>query len=142
VSLSDPVTRTELGDTPPGQKIVELGMSRVSGRIDLAQSGIAVYRIYSAADNLLYVGQTNSIINRMREHGQNSGWYCMASYVEWEEFPTRAKASREESRLISALAPPYNVMLTSQVIERVVHGPELDRPRPWFSVAERIEGTR
>ena len=91
-------------------------MSRQTGSFPVLRGGPTfVYRIYGyepvteADDALLYVGVTNDL--GRRAHGSDpamKGWWYQADRIEWEVFPTRAAALKEESRLIRESGPIYN----------------------------------
>lgn len=69
----------------------------------------ALYRAYDAHGVLLYVGITKDPQTRMRGHERTSEWWAEMQSVSFEWFDTRRAALDEETRLIGALRPPFNV---------------------------------
>jgi excinuclease UvrABC nuclease subunit len=80
----------------------------LSGSIPLKLNGVAVYRAYDWRDNLLYVGISSQVCQRMAGHAAKSDWWQKAARVDWAEFPDRRAAETEERRLIRRHDPPYN----------------------------------
>lgn len=77
-----------------------------------------VYRIYDAADRLIYIGATSNLAERIKGHlyVKDDGPHChpvlsvgrrMARYTA-EEFPTRAEAFAAEREAIRAERPELN----------------------------------
>lgn len=68
----------------------------------------AVYRVYDADDQLLYVGCTATALNRVASHGV-SEWWRHALYMTFEHHPNRASARDAETAAIDAEDPIYNL---------------------------------
>jgi excinuclease ABC subunit C len=68
-----------------------------------------VYRIYGHNGEVLYVGITDNLRNRLRQH-HSKPWGRYASHVEWDLWADRADAEREEFRLIRLHRPPHNII--------------------------------
>ena len=67
-----------------------------------------VYRVFDAADRLLYVGCSVDVESRLRYHEQHSFWWIFRSRVETEEFPSRAEAAEAEVAAIGSEHPRWN----------------------------------
>ncbi|MBZ6252189.1 GIY-YIG nuclease family protein [Streptomyces olivaceus] len=68
---------------------------------------VAVYRLFDAAGELLYVGMSKDPMHRWEEHRANRWWPKVTAYdVTWH--PSRALAREAERDAIVAGAPPYN----------------------------------
>lgn len=80
------------------------------GTIDLANHvpTTSVYRAYDADGDLLYVGVTDNLANRLKSHEHHSRWYPLAATIEWESFDSRDYALEVERGLIYSLDPPHN----------------------------------
>jgi predicted GIY-YIG superfamily endonuclease len=69
----------------------------------------AVYRIYNAADELLYVGITNDLYVRWTDHKATKPWWREEAHrydVLW--YASREEAAAEERRAIIAERPRHN----------------------------------
>ncbi|MFE7899204.1 GIY-YIG nuclease family protein [Streptomyces sp. NPDC057424] len=69
----------------------------------------ALYRLRDDADVLLYVGITDNLERRYKDHAKDKPWWTevAARSVEW--FPTRNHAVAAEAIAIRAEQPRYNV---------------------------------
>ena len=68
----------------------------------------ALYRAYSQTDQLLYVGISLSVMNRLSQHKTSSAWFKKASRVEVEWHPTKKAALEAELIAIRNENPIYN----------------------------------
>jgi hypothetical protein len=68
----------------------------------------AVYRMFDASGNLLYVGVTGNINNRFGSH-MDKRWFPLVTNISLEWFPTRAQAEIAERRAIERELPRLNV---------------------------------
>jgi predicted GIY-YIG superfamily endonuclease len=84
-------------------------MSPVSAR--LAARPTVVYRLYSAADSLLYVGMTVDHVARFRQHRNwHVDWWPDVDHVTFEDHPNRAEAAFAEKVAIILERPRQNVV--------------------------------
>ena len=69
-----------------------------------------VYRMYDCYGDLLYVGMTTDIGNRLRKHGlgEKAFWRFVVR-IEVERFPSREAAATAERVAIEREAPMYNL---------------------------------
>jgi hypothetical protein len=66
-----------------------------------------LYRIYDKNDNLLYVGISCTLMQRLRDHSRRSWWFDAAKIVP-EIFPSKFFAEMEEEKAIRNEKPFYN----------------------------------
>lgn len=69
----------------------------------------AVYRLYDAADGLLYVGITLDIGRRFTTHAADKPWWSAVARIAVQHYPTRAQAVEAERAAIVADKPAWNV---------------------------------
>lgn len=70
-----------------------------------------VYRMYSADGDLLYIGATTNLVNRLRSHFAGwpaSPWTALVDRWTWECFDNELDAFRAEALAIAAEAPRFN----------------------------------
>ncbi len=68
----------------------------------------AVYRVYDAAERLLYVGASKSALTRAMQHAATKDWWPEVATIRVTWHPTPAAAAVEELRAIDAERPLYN----------------------------------
>lgn len=68
----------------------------------------SVYKVYDAADQLLYIGVTGRPVQKRLYGHLGKPWYKQKARVETEQFTDRVQAYRREYKLISRLEPIYN----------------------------------
>ena len=94
----------------------------------------ALYRMYDAAGDLLYVGMSRNLPSRITMHVTEKSWWETVARIEVQHFESREKARQEEKRAIAEDAPLWNVLdraataparSTEIAAERIF--PELDR---------------
>lgn len=68
-----------------------------------------LYRAYGESGELLYVGITEELCQRMAGHSRDSEWWPLAARLDWQMYPNRLKAAKIERALIRGLQPPYNI---------------------------------
>jgi hypothetical protein len=71
----------------------------------------SVYRFYSDAGRVLYVGRSSQLPIRIKHHFKHKPWWTEATRIELEHFETRAEMVDREKELIATLYPLYNVAL-------------------------------
>lgn len=76
---------------------------------DIETQQTAVYRLYSADGQLLYVGLTNNTDVRFRWHAQMS-WWCRVARKDVQWHPDRGTARRCEAQAIKEEGPALNAM--------------------------------
>lgn len=69
----------------------------------------SLYRHYNAYGELLYVGISKSIMDRMNGHEHYSHWFDEISYIKVEHFATRDLAKAEETKAIINENPLHNI---------------------------------
>jgi hypothetical protein len=85
----------------------------------------AVYRIYDAKNRLLYVGcSKNPVGNRLRQHGEEKGWYQEVAFIKVQWFPGWVEAAAEEMEAIYTEKPLYNAALPTPTSSRIRDKPE------------------
>jgi hypothetical protein len=67
-----------------------------------------LYRFYDADDRLLYVGITEHLAHRTRDHRHGALWWDDAVRSTLERFPSRPEAKSAESRAILTEDPLHN----------------------------------
>lgn len=67
-----------------------------------------VYRMWNAADHLIYVGSTADLLVRLYVHSRQTWWFAQAVRVTYEIHPTEADARIAESIAIKTEQPLYN----------------------------------
>lgn len=68
----------------------------------------ALYRFYGAGGTLLYIGITNEIPRRLKQHNKDKPWWLGVSRIDVEHYPTRHAVLEAERRAIMAEKPLYN----------------------------------
>lgn len=69
----------------------------------------SLYRCFSAANDLLYVGISLHVIYRMTQHRDGSDWYQEMRTLTVEHFETREEAIAAEREAIRNERPKFNV---------------------------------
>lgn len=67
-----------------------------------------VYRAYSNAGSLLYVGIASDWRQRLKQHSKSSRWYPDVATVRVETYSIRSEAFAAESWAITYEAPEWN----------------------------------
>lgn len=69
-----------------------------------------VYRLYDRDGDLLYVGVTDNLANRLTGHERGPAlWWGAVHRVEWDLYKTRAEAEHAESYTIEEQVPQHNL---------------------------------
>jgi len=74
----------------------------------------ALYRIYSASNELLYVGISARILGRIAEHKESKGWFRDTARVDIVWLTTREEAVAAEAYAIKSEMPLYNKHLNDK----------------------------
>jgi hypothetical protein len=67
-----------------------------------------LYRAYSASGDLLYVGITNHVQRRLRQHAQEKPWWPEVDWVLEQILPDRRWVDHMETMAIRRQKPKYN----------------------------------
>lgn len=103
---------------------------------EVRMSALVLYRLYNADSELLYVGITNNIHNRLRQHAQKAVWWGdVVHCASMIGFESRAELERAELEAIKSEEPWYNTVGNDH---RRMHPIERERQRLWNEVAEGI----
>lgn len=78
-----------------------------------------VYVAHAVDDSVLYVGITNDIKRRLKEHRASSSWWGLHDKIKTTTYPSRTEAKTVESDLIARLSPSHNVAETDRHAEAV-----------------------
>lgn len=73
----------------------------------------SVYRLYDETYDLIYVGITNRLVRRIRQHAWTQPWGNEIRFVEWNawvEFTDRAEAAKAEVEAIQLERPRHNTV--------------------------------
>jgi GIY-YIG catalytic domain. len=96
------------GPSARQRRVNERGAIRYHGRSDAS----AVYRIYNAADELIYIGMSYEPAVRARVQRREKAWGHEIDRYEVDWHPNRATSQRAEEELIKEFRPRYNVVHT------------------------------
>jgi predicted GIY-YIG superfamily endonuclease len=69
----------------------------------------ALYRLYDAEDELLYIGISEAPEKRWAHHASEKSWWPQVARKEIRWFPTRKEAEAAEARAIATERTPHNV---------------------------------
>jgi predicted GIY-YIG superfamily endonuclease len=78
-----------------------------------------VYEAYDAFGNLLYVGITNNLKRRLKEHQSRAKWWNQQTEVRHTLYPSRDEAKEQESRVIANRSPVFNIAETDKHADAV-----------------------
>lgn len=93
----------------------------------LGDQKTSLYRLWSADDQLLYVGISRSALGRLGQHAGDKHWIHEVASVTIESYETRAAAASAEIRAIRTEEPKYNVAHNSN---------SATKDRPWGYYAD------
>lgn len=79
--------------------------------IDLFDRPHALYRMYGPKGELLYVGITFGVVQRLRGHRGSQPWWPEVATIKLEHFANRQDALVAEAAAIKAERPLYNILL-------------------------------
>lgn len=69
-----------------------------------------LYRFYGDEGELLYIGISGRMHERVKQHRDSSSWFVVAASVKIEHHPNRQAALEAEQAAIKAEHPKYNVV--------------------------------
>lgn len=67
-----------------------------------------VYRAFSKDNELLYIGITKDLKNRIINHKSSKKWWIEVDRIDEESFDDRVSAMKAEARAIKSENPKYN----------------------------------
>jgi predicted GIY-YIG superfamily endonuclease len=68
-----------------------------------------LYRLWGQEGDLLYVGITNNVKRRSKQHKRDKHWWEQVQSKTISEFPTREAALQAEYHAIKSECPKYNI---------------------------------
>ena len=68
-----------------------------------------VYRLWDDAGDLLYVGISKTLVNRLTQHDESQPWAAEVASVTAKRYPSRDKARAAEIEAIQTENPRYNI---------------------------------
>jgi hypothetical protein len=72
--------------------------------------GQYLYRLYNRAGSLLYVGITDNVFRRWKEHSRDKPWWTEVHKFTQDWYPDRASVEAAERHAITTERPSYNVI--------------------------------
>lgn len=84
-----------------------------------------LYRCFDAEGNLLYVGATKNVFQRIADHQAHSYWFRHVTRVEIQHFDSRKEALAAEAMAITLENPKHNTVTPR------VPGVEFNRSNLW-----------
>lgn len=98
-----------------------------------------LYRFYSAAGDLLYIGSTLMVVPRIRTHRRNTPWFSEIAKIALEPVEGNAKglALRAERLAVFTEQPKYNVMY-KKAVPASLRPPPVRRPVPHAKHARNL----
>jgi len=95
-----------------------------------------LYRLFNSDKELLYVGITNDLVTRMREHRRSKQWFPEVHDIGLELFTTRQEALKAERSAIEKENPAHNIQHKRHLTKPAVRRFAVEDPvREW--AAER-----
>jgi len=97
-----------------------------------------LYRFFDHRGELLYIGVSAALLNRLNQHRESRPWWCDVANVDLEHFETREEAFDAERNAIVVEKPTHNVHHNRGNPRAVV--PEAGdvelrdspKPKPWW----------
>lgn len=69
-----------------------------------------LYRCYNKATRLLYVGMTNHLENRIKNHRAGKVWWKYVDHLTFQQFRSRGELARAEADAIEKESPKFNIV--------------------------------
>jgi predicted GIY-YIG superfamily endonuclease len=98
-----------------------------------------LYRHFDASDNLLYIGVSSRISQRIKEHSMHSSWWQNVSKITLEHFETRKEVLEAERNAIIAEKPRHNIKHKNGKIKDVKESVEYSDYRGRLLTARLVE---
>lgn len=77
---------------------------------ELSRNPCYLYKHFDSDGNLLYVGISFSVAERISQHKKGSNWFADSGYVTILKFPSRSLAEQAERIAIRTENPLHNVI--------------------------------
>lgn len=84
--------------------------------------GQYLYRLYNRAGSLLYVGITDNVFRRWKEHSRDKPWWTEVHKFTQDWYPDRASVEAAERHAITTECPSYNVIGSRSLAIRGTNG--------------------
>ena len=98
-----------------------------------------LYRHFDANNNLLYIGVSSRISQRIKEHSIHSSWWKNVSKITLEHFETRKEVLEAERNAIIAEQPKHNIKHKNGKIKDVKESVEYSDYRGRLLTARLVE---
>lgn len=85
------------------------GMGRQPERAAHTNSVQYLYRLYDRDGQLLYIGVTDNVLRRWKEHSKEKFWWDQVHTFTKEEYPDRSSVENAERLAIKTESPTYNI---------------------------------
>ena len=73
-----------------------------------------LYRHFNSNGDLLYIGITNNVARRTKDHDRNSYWFSEVARIDLEHFESRDAVLAAETDAIGKELPKYNIQKTKE----------------------------
>lgn len=94
-----------------------------------------LYRLYDAADTLLYVGRTNDVRSRFKAHARRQPWWPEVARSALELRPDLDALIEAERAAILTEHPKYNIIYNGRIIPEQY---EQGWREPWLTASDRL----
>lgn len=99
-----------------------------------------LYRLYSNAGRLLYVGVADNWPSRMKQHAREKPWWGEVASTRFEQYDSRDKALSAEAAAIRSERPIHNVLHNSEPVVKPLRRHKVTTRRNAASPDERLMG--
>ena len=83
-------------------------------------SSYVLYRAFDANEKLLYVGQSTSVMGRLKEHIKSSEWSGFVNNITFQRFANERQLFRAELKAIQEEKPMYNKTHNRKYKEQII----------------------
>lgn len=101
-----------------------------------------LYHLYDAAGALIYVGMTDDVDRRMRDHETTKTWWVRVTSTWVVTYPSRAACAAAEALAIHLLRPRYNIEVPGGARCDVLAGRVSEDLRPDVAAVVEIDELR